>query len=149
MSFLPSLMLAFAYTFAQENPGNNVSFFILTFPAKFLPYAMLFMTFVMAGPEGAKHQATGLIAAHLYDFLTRIWPTFGGGTNPIQTPIYIQQLFGEGQGTRTGTVRSHGTAFASRAQPVPAAGGSARSGGTFTSGSSWNSMGQGRRLGGD
>jgi Derlin-2/3 len=138
-------MLAFAYTFAQENPGNNVSFFILTFPAKFLPYAMLFMTFVMAGPEGAKHQATGLVAAHLYDFLTRIWPTFGGGNNLIQTPLFVQQLFGEGQGPRTGTVRSNGTAFPARAQPVPATGGATR--GAFTSG--FSGMGQGRRLGGD
>lgn len=142
-------MLAFAYTFAQENPANNVSFFILTFPAKFLPLAMLFMTFVMGGPDAAKHQVTGLVAAHLYDFLTRIWPTFGGGTNFIQTPVFIQQAFGEGQGPRTGTVRSHGTAFPARSQTVGSQG-SAGQGGAFTSGfSSWSNRGQGRRLGGD
>ena len=150
---MPSLMLAFAYTFAQENPANNVSFFILSFPAKYLPYAMLFMTFVMGGPEAAKHQVTGLIAAHLYDFLTRIWPTFGGGNNLIRTPLFIQRLFGEGQGPRTGTVRGHGTAFAARSSSgAQAAQGSAgrAGGGTFTSGfSSWGTGGQGRRLGGD
>jgi len=151
LSFLPSLMLAFAYTFAQENPMSNVSFFIFTIPSKFLPLAMLAMTFVMAGPEGAKHQVTGLLAAHLYDFMTRIWPTFGGGSNLIQTPQLVQQWFGEGQGPRTGTVRSHGTAFAARSQPVgqPSAG-AAGGGSAFTSGfSNWSSRGTGRRLGGD
>lgn len=151
-TFLPSLMLAFAYNFAQDDPARSVSFIIFTFPAKFLPMAMLLITFVMGGPEGVKHQITGLLAAHLYDFLTRIWPTFGGGSNLIQTPQIIQQWFGEGQGPRTGKVRSHGTAFAARAQPVGQQSAGTGGGSAFTSGfsnSSWSSRGTGRRLGGD
>jgi hypothetical protein len=73
-TFLPALSLAYAYTYAQDNPTRQVNFFIINFDAKFLPWAMLFMTFIIDGPEHAYTQFAGLIAAHLYDFLTRIWP---------------------------------------------------------------------------
>jgi Derlin-2/3 len=33
-TFLPALSLAYAYTFAQENPTRRVSFFVLTFDSK-------------------------------------------------------------------------------------------------------------------
>ncbi|KAL7771624.1 hypothetical protein CFE70_001571 [Pyrenophora teres f. teres 0-1] len=103
-TFLPALSLAYAYTFAQDNPTRSVSFFIITFESKYLPFAMLFMSFVIDGPEAAATQLTGLIAAHLYDFLTRIWPTFGGGTNYIRTPDMVKRWFA----ARPGSVQSRG-----------------------------------------
>jgi Derlin-2/3 len=107
--FLPALILSFAFTFSQDNPNSNVSFYIVTFPAKYLPYALIFLTFVTGGPEGAKMQITGLIAAHLYDFLTRIWPTFGGGRNYIFTPIFVKRWF-TSDGERPVQERGYGTA---------------------------------------
>jgi hypothetical protein len=92
-TFLPALTLAYAYTFAQDNPTRQVNFFVLNFDAKYLPFALLFMSFIMDGPEPAMAQVTGLIAAHMYDFLTRIWPTFGGGKNYITTPQFVKRLF--------------------------------------------------------
>jgi Derlin-2/3 len=89
--FLPALTLAFAYTFSQDNPNANVTMFILSFPAKYLPYSMLAITLVSGGPDGLKVQICGLLSAHAYDFLTRIWPTFGGGTNYIVTPAFVQR----------------------------------------------------------
>jgi len=130
--FLQILILALAYTFSQDNPEANVTIFILTFPAKYLPYALLFITLVSSGPHGAKLQLTGLLAAHLYDFLTRIWPTFGGGNNWLPTPLFVKRWFTPVGGREQ--ERSYGTAVPPR-QDVP-------------SNNAWsNQRGPGRRLG--
>lgn len=136
-TFIQPLILALAYTFSQDNADRVMSFFIISFPGKYLPYALLFVTFVLGGPQAAKFQAVGLLAAHFYDFVTRIWPTFGGGTNYIRTPAFVKRLFG-GDGSRpTPQTRGFGTSFAApRAQPPPSTGWS-------------NQRGPGRRLGGE
>jgi len=129
---LQPMILALAYTFSQDNPNTNVTIFVITFAAKYLPYALLLMSLVMAGPGAAKLQITGLLAAHLYDFLTRIWPTFGGGSNWLQTPLFVKRWFMPA-GTQTQT-RGYGTAFNAR-QDVPPS-------------HNWsNQRGPGRRLG--
>ncbi|KAF1981157.1 DER1-domain-containing protein [Aulographum hederae CBS 113979] len=131
---LDALILAFTYTFAQDNPTTNVTVFILTFPAKYLPYALLLLTFIMA-PGRVMQQATGLLAAHLYDFLTRIWPTFGGGTNYIVTPEIVKKWFGGLD--RAPQDRGYGTAQDFRREGAAAAASNAWS----------NQRGPGRRLG--
>ncbi|KAA8573201.1 hypothetical protein EYC84_003706 [Monilinia fructicola] len=127
----------------RNDRGMKATFFVITIPAQWMPYAMLLMTFAMAGPGQAKVQATGLVAAHLHDFLTRIWPTFGGGRNFLQTPEFIKRAFQSTQATTAD--RSYGTAFT----PAQRSAGS----GTSSSGSvlpeSWKSRGSGHRLGGD
>ncbi|KAF2639032.1 DER1-domain-containing protein, partial [Massarina eburnea CBS 473.64] len=107
-TFLPALSLAYAYTYAQDNPTRQVTFFIITFDSKYLPYALLFMTLVIDSPDLALSQATGLFAAHLYDFLTRIWPTFGGGRNYIVTPQIVKRWLGATPGAQQ--ARPYGTA---------------------------------------
>jgi len=119
--------------------------------AKFLPLAMLAMTFVMAGPDPTLKQAMGLVAAHLYDFLTRIWPNHGGGTNYLQTPAVISRAFGAD--SRVPQARNYGSVIPGRPAPqgrtaAPSAAG-ATSTGWSSSVPSWNSRGSGRRLGGD
>jgi Derlin-2/3 len=136
VTYLQALSLAFAYTYAQDNPTRQVNFFIITFDAKYLPFSMLFLTFIIDGPEAAMTQATGLVAAHLYDFMTRIWPTFGGGRNYISTPTAVKRWFGG----KAGNVqeRSYGTAIQGRPrEEAPAARASGRFG----------ALGPGRRLG--
>ena len=146
-TFLPALSLAYAYTFAQDNPTRSVSFFIVTFDSKFLPFALLFMTFIIDGPEAAAGQLTGLLAAHLYDFLTRIWPTFGGGTNYIRTPDMVKRWFV----ARPGSVQSRGFGHVveGRGRTAGAPGSSAPPSTGRTTGAStiWGGMGPGRRLG--
>lgn len=134
-TFLQALSLAYAYTYAQDNPTRQVSFFIINFDAKYLPFAMLFLTFIIDGPDAAMTQGTGLLAAHLYDFLTRIWPTFGGGRNYIFTPRVVKGWFGAKPGAAQ--QRAYGTAFQGR----PADDSTARTTGRSTFG------GPGRRLG--
>ena len=104
---------------------------------------MLLMAFVMGGPRSAVHDGIGLLAAHLYDFLTRLYPTFGGGKNYIRTPMFVTKWFG---GHRRNThVKGYGTAYRPPVQQPR----SQSSG--FASGfsNSWSGRGAGRRLGGD
>ncbi|PQE16614.1 centromere microtubule-binding Cbf5 protein [Rutstroemia sp. NJR-2017a BBW] len=142
--FTSALVLAFAYTSTQDDRGMKATFFVVTIPAQFIPYAMLLMTLIMSGPGAAKIQATGLIAAHLHDFLTRLWPTFGGGRNLVPTPEFIKRRFQSTQPTVTS--RGYGTAFAPP-QRNDSGSASGSSGGVLPE--SWRSRGSGHRLGGD
>lgn len=148
---LSPLTLALAYTYAQENPTRQLTYFIVTFSAKWLPYAMLALTFVADSPQSAMLQATGLIAAHAYDFATKIWPDYGGGSRLLATPQFVQKWFALPTGTPL--QRGFGTAFSGRsAQPqnVPQQQPGREGGwGSGFSGGAWNSRGQGRRLGGE
>lgn len=143
-TFLPALSLAYAYTFAQENPTRQVSFFIVTFDSKYLPFAMLFMSFVIDGPEAALAQVSGLLAAHLYDFLTRIWPTFGGGKNYISTPQFVRAWFAPKAGSVAD--RGFGHAVQGRTNTTASASGTAASAAEGAR-NRWGNMGPGRRLG--
>lgn len=140
-----ALILGLAYTYAQDNRGKKVTFYIITFNVIFLPWAILLLTLVLGGPQAAMAQGTGLLAAHLYDFLTRLWPTFGGGRNYIFTPNFVKRWFG---GDRPNiNVRGYGTAYRQATAPPPSRGTSSGLG--AFSGGSWLGRGQGRRLGGD
>ena len=119
-----------------------MSFFVISFNVIWLPLAMLLMTLVMAGPNAAMNQVTGIIAAHLYDFLTRLWPQFGGGKNYIFTPAVVIRWFGGDKSNAQ--ARGYGTAFR---QAAPAPGRNTSSGFGFAT--AWGTRGQGRRLGGD
>lgn len=144
MIFTSALVLALAYTSTQDDRGMKATFIIIQIPAQWIPYAMLLMTLIMAGAEAAKIQATGLIAAHLHDFLTRLYPEFGGGTNLIPTPAFIRRMW---QSTEPSVVsRAYGTAFR-RVDRTDATASGSSSGGVLPE--SWKSRGSGHRLGGD
>ena len=135
-----ALIMAFIYTFSQDNANARVTFMVIQIEAKYLPLGSLALTLLMSGPSAALTSASGIVSAHLYDFLTRIWPAFGGGSNWIQTPAFISRLFGDD--SKTPQARPHGTAYG-RGE---SSSNSSRSSG-FSMGSSWNSRGPGRRLG--
>jgi len=141
--FTSALILAFIYTYAQENRGKKAHFIIVQIPVEYLPWAMLSFSLIMGGPRAAMAEGTGLVAAHLYDFLTRLYPIFQGGRNWIQTPMAIRRAFGADKAQFSH--KTYGTSY-SPGQPTP----SARSSGwTSALGGSWGSRGAGRRLGGD
>nr|POE70930.1 derlin-1 [Quercus suber] len=150
---LSPLTLALAYTFAQENPNRQMTYFIVTFSSKWLPYAMLAMTFVMGSPQEAFLQATGLVAAHAYDFVTKYWPEYGGGSRLLSTPQFVQNWFAQPQGTPS--QRGFGTAFSGRPMQgqnsarQPAGGDRGSAWGSGFNSSPWSTRGQGRRLGGE
>jgi len=132
--FTGGLITAITYTYAQENRGKKIKFIVITMDVKWLPWANIFLNFVISGLEPTKIMIVGVPAAHLYDFLTRLWPAFGGGRSIIWTPSFISNIFG---GPRRVTVAKHGTIFRPPTQSTS----------TYSSG--WGSRGQGRRLGGE
>jgi len=144
-TFISALFLAFAYTSSQDNRGSKASFFVVTIPIEWLPYAMLLITLVMGGLNAAAIQSTGLIAAHLYDFLTRIYPTFGGGRNFLQTPAWIRSIFSSTEANVNN--RTYGTAFTPAQRAPTQASSSGSAAGVLPE--SWRSRGSGHRLGGD
>lgn len=97
------------YTYSQDNRGRTATFIIVPMPVQYLPFAMLALTFVMSGVEAAMAEGMGIIAAHAYDFFTRIYPAFGGGRNWIKPPGFMRRYF---RGVITApTRRPYGTAF--------------------------------------
>lgn len=105
------------------------------------------MTLLLGGTGAAMQQGTGIVAAHSYDFLTRLYPTFQGGRNYIQTPNFVRQLFSSN--TPTTTQRAYGTSFRPASQPAQQPASSNRGWTSGFSSSSWSGRGTGHRLGGD
>jgi Derlin-2/3 len=142
--FTHALILAFAYSYAIANRGKRVTFIIVQIPVEYLPWAMLTITLVMSGWEAALTEGMGIVAAHLFEFMTRIYPTFQGGRNWIQTPAVVRRAFG---GDRSAfTHKAYGASFRPGAA-TPVQGTS--SGWSSALGESWGGRGVGRRLGGD
>jgi len=144
-AFISPLVLALAYYWtAFQPPEQRVSFFIATFPVKFLPWVMLAMNFVQGGNVWI--DLTGLVAAHAYLFVTEIWPHYGGGTNMLK-PVadWVHVKLGGSVDGRPPPIR----------RVVPArdagvrVGGAPGASGNFFGGrqQSWGHRGQGHRLG--
>lgn len=144
--FTQALLLAFIYTFAQDNRGKKAHFIILQIPVELLPWAMLTLTLIMGGPQAALQQFMGVVAAHLYDFLTRLYPTFQGGRNYIQTPAAVKRYFGADRSSFT--QKAYGSTYRP-GQPTTSQQPPARGGWTSGFSSGWSGRGAGRRLGGD
>ncbi|KAK2749150.1 hypothetical protein FQN57_006765 [Myotisia sp. PD_48] len=141
--FTSALIMAFVYLYAQDNRGKKVSFYIIQIPAEYLPWAMLLLTFVMGGVPALLSEGTGILASHLYDFLTRIYPAFGGGKNYIKTPLFVQRYFAS-----HGFTRAHGGYRMNRPAEREPPSSATASGSWFPSvGGSWKGRGAGRRLG--
>jgi len=144
--FTQALLLAFIYTYAQDNRGRKVHFIFFQIPAELLPWAMLAMTLMMGGTSATLQQGSGLLAAHLYDFLTRLYPTMQGGRNYIQTPSFVRRYFTANRATTT--QRAYGTSFRPPPQNQPSPSSSRGWTSGFTS-NAWTGRGGGHRLGGD
>ncbi|RAH68201.1 uncharacterized protein BO66DRAFT_421688 [Aspergillus aculeatinus CBS 121060] len=143
VTFTSALIMAFVYTFSQENRGRKATFFVVQIPVEFLPWAMLAFTLVTIGWPAVLSDGTGIVAAHLYDFLTRIYPAFGGGQNYLVTPAFIRKFFSDL--TPRGDNRAYGTAF----RPADQTQAAASESWTSAFQGPWNRRGPGRRLGSD
>ncbi|KAK3326472.1 Der1-like family-domain-containing protein [Apodospora peruviana] len=140
--FLQALLLALCYTSVQDQRGMKANFFFFQVPAQTVPYCMILVGMLSSqSPAAVPTQLSGIVAAHLYDFLTRLWPEFGGGPNLLPAPGFLSRLVT----TPRVFQREYGTAI--------------RGGGGQTSGSStgasagsvlpdsWKTRGSGHRLG--
>jgi len=143
--FTSALVLAFAYTSSQDDRHGKTTFFIITVPTPWVPYFMLLMTLVQEGLSGTKIQATGLVAAHLHDFVTRLWPRFGGGRNWLHTPAFVKRMW---QSTQPAVAnRAYGTSFTPAQRSTGTTSGAAVGEGVLPE--SWKTRGSGHRLGGE
>jgi len=151
MTFLPALILSMAYTVTQEQSGANVNYMFITMPAQMMPYAMLAINLLF--PGGSMNlllQLHGLFAGHLFDFLTKTWPNYGGGRNLIPTPAVLSRLVGSAEAIVQG--RFGGFAARPGGQRLGGSGGGRAPGtGANPSGGplpdSWRTRGAGQRLG--
>lgn len=143
MMFLPALILALSYTVTQDQRGAKVSYMFVTMPAQMMPYAMLAINLLFpGGVENMILQFHGLFAGHLFDFLSRTWPQYGGGRNLIPTPAILsrivqstESLFQTGVGgpaRPAGRTLGGGTGANTSSGPLP---------------DSWRTRGPGQRLG--
>ena len=107
--FTSALILAFVYTFAQDNRGKKAHFIVVQIPVEYLPWCMITLTLVLGGWPAALDEGMGIIAAHAYDFLTRLYPQFQHGKNYVQTPKVIARWFGADQSAFTH--KRYGTSF--------------------------------------
>lgn len=145
-SYINALTMALMYTWSQDNQGSQAHFFVASIPGVWLPYAFLAVTFITTSPLAAYVQASGIIAAHAYNFATKIYPRFGGGKNYIKTPGFVRRWFAPDRAhvraTDYGTMRVPSAANSSSASSTGTSAGATARG-------SWVNRGSGRRLGGE
>ncbi|RBR17707.1 uncharacterized protein FIESC28_06403 [Fusarium coffeatum] len=141
MFYMNGLILAMTYTVTQDQRGQKAQYFVLTIPAQALPICMIVVGALMAGPYKALVEVEGLVAAHLYDFLSRLWPEFGNGPQLLRIPAWLERLVqtprvlqrGFGTAVRPGNAASTGSSSGvDKGGPLP---------------DSWRTRGRGQRLG--
>ncbi|ORY71513.1 Der1-like family protein [Pseudomassariella vexata] len=132
--YLQALMIAMCYTAVQDARGQQAHFYVVTVPAQLMPYCLLLVNLMLAGWYSFQVGLTGIVAAHLHDFLTRLYPEFGNGVNLIPTPWFISYIMRTPhvQNTVYGSATVPPRLNEPRSGPLP---------------DSWRSAGPGRRLG--
>lgn len=99
MVFFHPLLMALTHLWAQTHPNQQVSLFgLINMPAPYFPFAMIGIDLVRAGPQTALQAFTGLASAHLYFFLTSIYPSQNGGRplSFLATPRWLINQLGNG-----------------------------------------------------
>uniref|UniRef100_A0A093VAD3 Derlin n=1 Tax=Talaromyces marneffei PM1 TaxID=1077442 RepID=A0A093VAD3_TALMA len=143
MSAVVFTKVALTHTWSQVNHGRYVSFYVMQIKAEYLPVCLLLLDIVSGGWPAAVMSMIGIFASHLYDFFTRLWPLFGGGTNYLKTPTFVHRLYG----TTVREQRSRGLVPPTSLSSQTSSGqSSARD---EAAGSAWSMRGAGRRLGGN
>lgn len=143
MIYLRGILLAMAYTVTQTQRGMTASFYFVKIPAQLTPYAMILINLLFpGGVPGMILQIEGLVAAHLWEFLTVIWPRYGGtGNSLLPTPPPLVKLVNvlSGVSSRVGAAAQAQTAGSSTGASTGADSGPLPD--------SWKTRGRGQRLG--
>lgn len=133
----PALGVAYAYYWsAREAPGTQINFFIANFSVRYLPYVMIGVQLISKGTGAALVALSGLLACHLYIYLTYVYPQYGRGTNYLQTPAWLNAVF-EGGSPRPGVPSGRPSASSGTTTGRSAGGDSGV----------WRQRGSGQRLG--
>ncbi|KAI5806664.1 Der1-like family-domain-containing protein [Peziza echinospora] len=135
--FVAALNLAYAYYWTSQEPAAaNFNFILANFSVRYLPYVMLIVLAVTKDPGAAMVAASGLVASHLYIFLSHVVPTYAKGSNIIATPNWVHGLFEGRVAPGAAPVRIAGTTGTTTAR-APSA----------DTGGFWRQRGSGHRLG--
>lgn len=137
--YLKGLIMAMCYTAVQDKRGQKSNFFFFQVPAQSVPYCMLIWSMLL-NPGVIPLEVSGILAAHLHDFLTRLWPEFGLGPNLLPTPGFLSKLVQ----TPRFMKRTYGTAVQPKASTSGSSAG-ASAGPVLPD--SWKTRGAGHRLG--
>ncbi|KAJ3496857.1 hypothetical protein NLG97_g2344 [Lecanicillium saksenae] len=135
------LIVALTYTATQQQQGLQMNYMFVPMPAPLMPYAMIGVSLIMGGVQDVFLGIYGIIAAHMFEFLTRIYPQLGGGPNLLKTPKFMTRLVRVVEG-RLQTVSSSGVTGGS-----DYASGSTTGAETGPLPDAWKTRGAGRRLG--
>ncbi|KAK9913986.1 hypothetical protein M0R45_037785 [Rubus argutus] len=106
MSFVPYLLSPFmgssvvfmiVYVWSREFPNARISIYgLVSLKGFYLPYAMLAFNLLLGNP--LKPDILGMVAGHLYYFLTVLHP-LAGGKFMLKTPLWVHRIvayWGEG-----------------------------------------------------
>ncbi|KXS22031.1 DER1-domain-containing protein [Gonapodya prolifera JEL478] len=87
------LSMAIIYIWSIFNQEKRVSFmFGIQFKALYFPWALLAMDFLTVG-QFPWTKLAGLVVAHAYYFLDRVYPDSPGGRRVIVTPAFVSAWF--------------------------------------------------------
>lgn len=82
-----SLVFMLLYLWSREFPTANINIYgLVTLKAFYLPWAMLGLDVIFGSP--IMPDLLGIIAGHLYYFLTVLHP-LAGGKNILKTPVWV------------------------------------------------------------
>ncbi|KAK6944893.1 Derlin, partial [Dillenia turbinata] len=85
-----SLVFMLLYVWSREFPNANINIYgLVTLKAFYLPWAMLALDVIFGSPFGP--DLLGILAGHLYYFLTVLHP-LAGGKNMLRTPYWVHKL---------------------------------------------------------
>ncbi|KAL7096856.1 hypothetical protein ACP275_10G106600 [Erythranthe tilingii] len=85
-----SLVFMLLYIWSREFPNATINLYgLLALKAFYLPWAMLCLDVIFGSP--IVPDLLGIIAGHLYYFLTVLHP-LAGGRNILKTPYFIQKI---------------------------------------------------------
>ncbi|KAK7842898.1 derlin-1 [Quercus suber] len=112
-----SLVFMLLYVWSREFPNAQINIYgLVTFKAFYLPWTMLAMDVIFGSP--LMPDLLGIIAGHLYYFLTVLHP-LAGGKNILETPMWVHKLVTRWQ---IGAQPISRAQPAGRAQPEPTTG---------------------------
>ncbi|XP_059634883.1 derlin-1-like [Cornus florida] len=120
-----SLVFMLLYVWSREFPNANINIYgLVTLKAFYLPWAMLALDVIFGSP--LLPDLLGIIAGHLYYFLTVLHP-LAGGKNMLKTPMWVHKLvsrltIGAPTNSHAQPERTTGVAFRGSTQPEGATG---------------------------
>ncbi|XP_039064810.1 derlin-1.1-like [Hibiscus syriacus] len=92
-----SLVFMIVYVWSRENPNARISIYgVVTLKGFYLPWALLALDLIFGIP--LTEDIIGMVAGHLYYFLTVLHP-LAGGKYVLKTPLWVHKIvahWGEG-----------------------------------------------------